>query len=122
MRRLALIITVPIVIALVASFLFPHPWWSVVMPAILMVYAAFFFYMAWIPREQPPKEMKKPDEIPDSGDLMSLEVFVKSARHGLLSPDDGDGYYATDRWMDRDAQLWSCKRPEWATHVVWFNK
>lgn len=70
----------------------------------------------------------KTEELPDYGDHMPLEQFVKTCQSGGFIDYDGHGYYATkDRMFDKivypsDVTKKGFKpRPEF-THVVWFNR
>lgn len=54
--------------------------------------------------------------IPDYGDLFLEEEFDPT----FCSPWDGSGYWATATEMS-DLDVFS-PRPDWATHVMWFNK
>lgn len=64
------------------------------------------------------------DEIPDYGDLMTLEDWDACVACGGFIPYDGSGCWATNNKMDQSSNVWSktALRPEWATHVVWFNR
>ena len=65
----------------------------------------------------------KLDPLPEYGDLITLEEFSKNVIDGMFIPYDGDGYLATKDGMSREHSCWSLDdRPEWATHVMWFNK
>lgn len=52
--------------------------------------------------------------------LMSAEDFLDDADSGCLISDDGSGYWATET-MVSEVSCWADK-PEWATHVCWYNK
>ena len=67
--------------------------------------------------ETPPLTLR---EIPTYGDLMTLEDFRHDEDLGCLTSDDGNGYYATETGMS-DIPTYHTE-PEWATHVVWFNR
>lgn len=64
--------------------------------------------------------------IGDFGDLMEWKDFVKSVKAGDLSDDDGSATLATSSMMSgidvEPSELHLFKRPDWATHVVWYNK
>lgn len=60
--------------------------------------------------------------ISDFGDLMPIADFVECVQTSLFCPDDGIGYYATEKEYDENSCVWAVKSPSWATHVVWFNK
>lgn len=56
----------------------------------------------------------------DKDCLMTVEEFNDSEDSGLITIDDGDGYYATSD-MVSDISCFNDK-PDWATHVCWYNK
>lgn len=69
-------------------------------------------------RRTPPAYLTTdPDGI---GDLMTLDDWEENVRCGMFTPDDGTGYPATVNGYDRNSSCWNI--PEWATHVMWFNK
>ncbi len=56
----------------------------------------------------------------------TLEEFKEEAKTGMYTDDDGHGVYATDTqrsniYIDFHDILYD-EVPEWATHVLWFNK
>lgn len=55
------------------------------------------------------------------GDHMTAEDFEECVQCSCFIPYDGDGNWAT---VDGESKLnvWENARPEWATHVVWYNK
>lgn len=53
--------------------------------------------------------------------LMTLEEFQSYVKCGGITDDDGIGHWATTTHEDRDFTCWHPK-PEWATHVMWYNK
>lgn len=56
------------------------------------------------------------------GEHFELKDFAELVRLGVFTPDDGSGYWATDREYS-DQHIWdSTVRPRWATHVMWFSK
>lgn len=63
---------------------------------------------------------------PGLGDHMTWDDFVRCARGGGISDDDGCANLATETHVSTiDVSCCntdSFKRPEWATHVVWYNK
>lgn len=61
------------------------------------------------------------EEIPDYGDLMTLEDFQDGAECGALTDDDGGGEWSNGTKMTVGCDVFS-EPPEGATHVVWFNK
>lgn len=52
--------------------------------------------------------------------LMSAEEFLDYADSGAFISDDGSGYWATDKKIS-NVSCWS-QKPDWATHVCWFNR
>jgi hypothetical protein len=58
-------------------------------------------------------------EKADSG-YMTAEEFIHSEAVGALTCDDGDGVWATaTKRSDISTNL---PKPDWATHVLWFNR
>jgi hypothetical protein len=67
----------------------------------------------------------KPIPAPRACDHMPVNEFKQALQTRCLTPDDGNGYWATQQgfsslpiFTDTGAN----PRPAWATHVVWFNK
>ena len=71
--------------------------------------------------------------FPPYGDLMTAEEFITEVKRGSFIPYDGDRYWATatgesrlNVWEtlqnSRDMKVWETKKPEWATHVMWYNR
>lgn len=60
--------------------------------------------------------------IPKYGDLITIEEFKQCVQCGAFIPYDGDGCYATETRMDDDSNVWMDDAPDWATHVMWFNR
>ena len=56
------------------------------------------------------------------GHLIPLEEFEQGRKHHALMSDDGPGCWATATHYADRSDVWSDNRPEWATHVLWFNK
>lgn len=54
------------------------------------------------------------------GDLLTVEEFNKHLDKGSIICDDGDGYWATET-KKSDESVWIVDKPEWATHVIWYN-
>ena len=52
--------------------------------------------------------------------LMSSQEFLEDVSFGCITSDDGSGYWATETKIS-EFSCWN-SRPEWATHVCWFNK
>ena len=57
---------------------------------------------------------------PEYGDLFSLDEWEKAMHAGWFNSDDGSGYWAT-KTQYAHVSCWD-ECPEWATHVLWFNK
>lgn len=51
---------------------------------------------------------------------MNASEFIEDADNGYLMSDDGSGYWATET-MRSNISCWS-ERPQWATHVCWYNR
>ena len=67
---------------------------------------------------------RRMEPLPDYGDLIPLTEWRECVASGGFIPYDGTGYWATSKEMDRASDVWDQDRipPEWATHVMWFNK
>ncbi len=61
------------------------------------------------------------EEIPEYGDLMTLEEFLHDVKDGCITDYDGTGHWSNGFSMSREGNVFG-KTPEGATHVVWFNK
>jgi hypothetical protein len=65
-------------------------------------------------------------DLPDYGDHMTAEEFRSCVSSGLFIDYDGHGVLTTgDQASDIDihpSQVEGFEWPDWATHVVWFNK
>lgn len=59
------------------------------------------------------------DEL-EMGDYMTAEEFRGCVGAGLFTYDDGSGNWCTETELS-DVSCWTI-RPEWATHVMWYNK
>ena len=57
---------------------------------------------------------------PDYGDLFTADEWLEASDAGYFISDDGSGYWATEK-EHSTVSCWSIK-PDWATHVLWFNK
>lgn len=68
-----------------------------------------------------PADMPTMEPIPDYGDHFSVDEFQSLEACNAITPDDGCGYYATESFMS-DVGVFASHIPEWATHVVWFNR
>ena len=58
----------------------------------------------------------------EDGYVFSKQEWVEMVRCGTFIPDDGSGYWATDKGYDRTLPVFHGQMPEDATHVVWYNK
>jgi hypothetical protein len=58
----------------------------------------------------------------DGGDLFTVEEFAANVEAGGFIRSDGDGYWATAEGYSWDHSVWSTPKPDWATHVAWFNR
>ena len=56
----------------------------------------------------------------DFCDLLTLFQWDIHVEHGSIMSGDGTGYWATDTERS-DVDCWADK-PDWATHVAWYNK
>jgi len=66
-------------------------------------------------------------EFPDYGDLYTIKEFLKLCESGLITNNDGSGYYALEGKWSRDLRVYPetiFKMPITVlyTHVIWFNK
>lgn len=65
--------------------------------------------------------MLNPD--PNFGDLFTLEEWKEHLQNGLFIEDDGSGYWADDFKHTDDGDVFDIStKPDWATHILWFNK
>lgn len=65
--------------------------------------------------------------IPNYGDLITVDEFLKAVESRSLMDYDGHGYWATVFEYDETVKVQPSTvglsyRPEWATHLVWFNR
>jgi len=65
--------------------------------------------------------------IPEWGDCMTIEEWESNCRTRSFIDSDGSGYFAkNEKRSNVTASPSSVTRgdspPDWATHVVWFNK
>ena len=51
---------------------------------------------------------------------MTADDFEKTVESGMIIEDDGTGYWATEDGISKIDCF--TKKPQWATHVAWFNK
>lgn len=52
--------------------------------------------------------------------FMTAEEFVEAENDGFLTGDDGNGVWATETHKSDISTR--ADRPDWATHVLWFNR
>jgi hypothetical protein len=58
----------------------------------------------------------------DEETVFSLTEFKEHVKMNILTPEDGDGYWATNVHVS-SINVWNGEgRPSWATQVVWYNK
>ena len=56
-----------------------------------------------------------------SGDLMTVKEFISHRDARVFLPYDGSGNWATAT-HESNWSVWTIEKPEWATHVMWYNK
>ena len=61
-------------------------------------------------------------KIPEYCDLFTVEEFAYNVKLGAFIPSDGIGYWATETHEDDETNVFYDSKPEWATHVAWYNK
>ena len=54
-------------------------------------------------------------------DFMTVEEWEEACESGCFISDDGSGHWATAT-QESYLSVWSVEKPEWATHVAWYNK
>jgi hypothetical protein len=65
------------------------------------------------------------EEVPDYGDVMTVENFIKCCEIGGFIDSDGEGFPIKDGKVAHDCFVKPSRRallPKDATHVIWFNK
>ena len=66
------------------------------------------------------------EPLPDHGDHMTIEDFASAVKSGGFIDYDGHGCLAThDKCSNRiirPSEMAKTQIPEWATHVMWFNR
>lgn len=62
------------------------------------------------------------DEIPNYGEILTIDEFVGMVDDGSIIEDDGIGYFSNGHKMTRELDVFESDIPEDATHVAWFNK
>lgn len=64
-----------------------------------------------------------PYNIPEYGDLMTLEVWLELVEDGMFTDYDGTGYISDGKMYGSEIFPSEKDRiPEGVTHIVWFNK
>jgi hypothetical protein len=68
------------------------------------------------------------DDVPNYGDLIEIEEFLNDIESGGFIDYDGCGHFATSDKMS-NVEIWikalflgKQDIPNWATHIMWFNK
>lgn len=72
-------------------------------------------------------------ELPNIGDLIPVDEWVKMCESGGFIDYDGHGNFAMQRgdlvWLASHAKIYpsditrlKLAKPDWATHVLWFNR
>jgi hypothetical protein len=64
---------------------------------------------------------------PDYGDLITVEAFANAVKYKAFIDYDGHGYWSDGkRYLSanqiRPSTFTLGLKPEWATHVIWFNR
>lgn len=65
------------------------------------------------------------EPLPKYGDLFTLAEFQKMVDSRFFTDYDGYGCYATESQMSSEDTVrpsMAGQPPDWATHVVWFNR
>ena len=66
------------------------------------------------------------EKLPDYGDLIEKEEFIENCKARAFIDYDGNGCLASKDKMSNvrisPSQIGTFYWPEWATHVVWFNR
>jgi hypothetical protein len=67
--------------------------------------------------------------LDEFGDLIPINEFFDAVKHDFFIDYDGVGHWATEKEMDKDEEVYPSKvvkdgyvKPEWATHVIWYNQ
>lgn len=67
-------------------------------------------------------ETEKFEAIPDYADVISVEEFGELEDSGcIMVGEDGTAYWCNPE-LNRMCRNFRAIKPEWATHVAWFNK
>ena len=64
------------------------------------------------------------EDIPNYGDLFTLEEWLKDCKNGFLIDYDGFGHPSDGKYMSNVFMKPSKRNdyPEGTTHIVWFNR
>jgi len=54
--------------------------------------------------------------------VMTVAEFEEENESGMITSDDGSGYYMSSKTEKSNVSVWSYSKPSWATHVAWYNK
>lgn len=64
-------------------------------------------------------------DFPNYGDLLTKDEFLENVKYGAFIDYDGEGRLATES-QETNWCVWpsiaNSKWPEWATHVMWYNR
>lgn len=64
------------------------------------------------------------EPIPDGANLMEIDAFFELFENGALTPDDGEGFFATKDLMFRNYRAFEVHSNDCIggfTHVAWFS-
>jgi hypothetical protein len=66
-------------------------------------------------------------DLPNFGEHFPLPMFRELVEYGAFTDDDGSAYLAGDdfyceNWDFDPSELGYLDIPDWASHVLWFNK
>ncbi len=50
---------------------------------------------------------------------VTAEEFIQDKESGFINEDDGQGYWATETMISKLSCFYV--KPDWATHVCWYN-
>jgi len=60
-------------------------------------------------------------EVPGYADVMTAKDWAESVECGAFIPSDGTGFWCKGEKQESVVDSFATK-PEWATHVAWYNK
>ena len=62
-------------------------------------------------------------DVDSDHDVYTFKEFGEMERMGVLTPDDGSGCWSDGAIYDLNSNIYApSPAPDWATHVVWFNR